>query len=355
MPAKQMHDIPDRMMAAVLHGPHELSVEEVEVPKPGPGEVLIEVAANGLCHTDVTYYSAQIPEKMRIYPLILGHEAAGKVVALGEGVTGLAKGDSVLLPPVYGCGGCGYCAVGLDNLCVKSNMLGGTRNGAYAQYVALPARFAFRMDPSIELGRACVAADAVSTTYYALKERVELKPGESVAVFGAGGLGLAALNVARELGAAKLYAIDIRDESLEAASKLGAETINSSGKEKVYKELKSLSGDGIRVALDCVGLGSTIAEAFNTVARGGEVAVIGFTLDKVTVPAGNFMGLQKRIGGSWGCPTRLFPEVVKLLESGGIDLDVLVSRHYELQDVEQAFKDLEAGSIVGRAVIRIPH
>jgi S-(hydroxymethyl)glutathione dehydrogenase/alcohol dehydrogenase len=182
-----------------------------------------------------------------------------------------------------------------------------------------------------------------------------LKPGDSVAVFGAGGLGLAALNVARELGAAKLYAVDVRDESLDAAKKLGAVAINSAGKEKIFKELKALSGDGIRIALDCVGKAVTIEEAFNTVSRGGEVGVIGFTLDKVTLPAGNFMGLQKRIGGSWGCPTRLFPEVVKLIENGGIDFNVLVSKFYDLEDVEKAFKDLETGAIVGRAVIRIPH
>jgi len=347
--------IPEKMLAAVLKGPKELSVEEVDVPKPGPGEVLIEVAANGLCHTDVTYYEAQIPEKMRIYPLILGHEAAGKVVALGEGVTDLKEGDNVLLPPVYGCGECGYCKAGLDNLCVKSMMLGGTRDGAYAQYIVIPSPFAFKMNPSVELDRACTAADAVATVYYALKERVELQPGEQVAVFGAGGLGLAALNVAGALGASKLYAIDIRDESLEAAKKLGAETINSKGEEKIHKTLKKMSGDGIRIALDCVGLGATIEAAFNTVCKGGEVAVIGFTLDKVQLRAGNFMGLQKRIGGSWGCPTRLFPEVVRLLESGSINFDVLVSRYYELKDVEQAFKDLEDGKIVGRAVIRIPH
>lgn len=347
--------IPEKMMAAVLKGPKELSVEEVDVPKPEKGEVLVEVAANGLCHTDVTYYLANIPEKMRIYPLILGHEAAGKVVALGDGVTGLAEGDSVLLPPVYGCGECGYCKAGVDNLCVKSNMLGGTRHGAYAQYVAIPAQFAFKMNPSVELERACVAADAVSTTYYALKERVGMQKGDSVAVFGAGGLGLAAINVARELGAAKTYAIDVRDESLEAAAKLGAEVINSGDKEKVYKDLKKMSGDGIRIALDCVGLGVTISEAFSTVCKGGEVAVIGFTLEKTTLPCGMFMGLQKRIGGSWGCPTRLFPEVVKLLESGGIDFDVLVSKFYDLKDVEQAFLDLEKGEIVGRSVIRIPH
>ncbi len=347
--------IPEKMIAAVLKGPKELSIEQVDVPKHGSGEVLVEVAANGLCHTDVTYYSAQIPEKMRIYPLVLGHEAAGKIAATGENVKNLKVGDNVLLPPVYGCGECGYCKAGLDNLCVKSIMLGGTRDGAYAQYTVIPAHFAFKMDPSVELDRACTAADAVSTVYYALKERVGIQPGDKVAVFGAGGLGLAALNVASVLGASKIYAIDIRDESLEAAARLGAEVINSKGDEAIHKTMKKLSGDSIRVAMDCVGYGATIEAAFNTVCRGGEVAVIGFTLDEVKLRAGNFMGLQKRIGGSWGCPTRLFPEVVKLLESGGINFDVLVSKFYELKDVEQAFRDLEDGKIVGRAVIRIPH
>jgi 2-desacetyl-2-hydroxyethyl bacteriochlorophyllide A dehydrogenase len=346
--------IPDKMVAAVLHGPKRLLVETVDVPTPGPNDVLVQIAANGLCHTDVTYYAAQIPEKMQRYPLILGHEAAGTVAALGEDVQELAVGDRVLLPPVYGCGECDYCEAGLDNLCRKSNMLGGTRNGAYAQFVRIPSRFAFKMAPSVELERACVAADAVSTVYYALKERVRLRQGDSVAVFGAGGLGLAALNVAKAMGASRLYAVDIRDDSLEAASRLGAESINSEGQEKLYKTLKSMSGDGIRIALDCVGLGTTISEAFNSVSKGGEVAVIGFTLDKVTLRAGTFMGLQKRVGGSWGCPTRLFPEVVQLLESGAIRFDVLVSKFYDLNDVEQAFNDLEAGGIVGRAVIRIP-
>ncbi len=345
--------VPEKMVAAVLHGPKTLALEEVAVPRPGRGEVLVQVTANGLCHTDVTYYEAQIPENLRRYPLILGHEAAGTVVALGAEVEHLNVGDSVLLPPVYGCGECDYCKAGLDNLCRKSVMLGGTRDGAYAQFIALPARFAFTMSPRVELERACVAADAVSTVYYALKERVQMQPGDSVAVFGVGGLGLAALNVARALGASTLYAVDIRNESLEAAGRLGAETINSSGQEKIYKQLKKMSGDGVRVALDCVGLGTTIAEAFNTVTKGGEVAVIGFTLDDVTLRAGSFMGLQKRVGGSWGCPTRLFPEVVDLVESGQLDLDVLVTRAYDLEDIEQAFKDLEDGKIVGRAVIRI--
>src|SRR3990170_3872240 len=96
--------IPEKMKAAVLHGPKELKIQDVDVPTPGPGEVLVEIAANGLCHTDVTYYEAKIPEKMRRYPLILGHEAAGKIVKLGDGTTGFKEGDSVLLPPVYGCG-----------------------------------------------------------------------------------------------------------------------------------------------------------------------------------------------------------------------------------------------------------
>ena len=106
--------------------------------------------------------------------------------------------------------------------------------------------------------------------------------------------------------------------------------------------------------MDCVGMGKTISEAFQTVRKGGEVAVIGFTLDSVQLKAGAFMGMQKRIGGSWGCPTRLFPEVIGLLEEDRIPLDVLVSRHYSLDEIQTAFDDLHGGKVLGRAVIEIP-
>lgn len=339
------------MKAAVLKAAKEMAVEEVPVPAPGEGEVLIKVAANGLCHTDLTYYEGHVKVE---YPLILGHEAAGEVVEPGPGCANLAVGDAVLLPPVYGCGQCDFCRRGEDNLCPKSIMLGGARDGAYAQYIVMPEKFAFKMKPGLDLKRVCVAADAVSTTYFALKERVSIEKGDNVAVFGAGGLGLAALAVAKALGADKLYAVDVKEGALELASKLGAEAINAAGQEKIYKSLKKMSGDSIRVALDCVGMGGTIAEAFQTVRKGGEVAVIGFTLETTQLKAGAFMGMQKRIGGSWGCPTRLFPEVIGLLDNEKIPLDVLVSRIYSLDEIQTAFDDLHSGKITGRAVIEMP-
>lgn len=339
------------MKAAVLKAAKEMVVEEIPVPVPGDGEVLVKVAANGLCHTDLTYYEGHVPVE---YPLVLGHEAAGVVEEIGSGVTGLAKGDSVLLPPVYGCGVCDFCKRGEDNLCPKSVMLGGHRDGAYAQYLTIPGQYAFKMSKDLDTSRVCVAADAVSTMYFALKERVSVTPGETVAVFGAGGLGLAAIAVSKALGAEKVYAVDVKDGALEAASKLGAEAINATGQEKLYKTLKKETGDGIRVAVDCVGMAQTINEAFQTVRKGGEVAVIGFTLDKVQLKAGAFMGMQKRIGGSWGCPTRLFPEVIELLEAGKVPVDLLVSRTYTLDDIQTAFDDLHAGKVIGRAVIEIP-
>jgi 2-desacetyl-2-hydroxyethyl bacteriochlorophyllide A dehydrogenase len=340
-----------KMIAAVLKAAKEMSVDQVAVPTPGEGEVLIHVAANGLCHTDLTYYEGHVP---CAYPLILGHEAAGVVAEVGPGVQNLSVGDAVLLPPVYGCGECAFCKRGEDNICPKSMMLGGSRDGAYAQYINMPAAYAFKMKPGLDLTRVCVAADAVSTTYYALKERVNVHEGDNVAVFGVGGLGLAALAVAKALGAEKLFAVDVKDGALELASKLGAEAINATGQEKLYKSLKKQTGDNIRVAVDCVGMGGTITEAFQTVCKGGEVAVIGFTLESVQIKAGAFMGMQKRIGGSWGCPTRLFPEVIKLLEENKIPLDVLVSRVYPLRDIQSAFDDLHSGKVLGRAVIEIP-
>ncbi len=341
-----------KMRAAVLKAAKELVVDEVPVPAPGEGEVLIKVAANGLCHTDLTIFEGHVPVE---YPLILGHEAAGTVVELGPGAKGPAVGDAVLLPPVYGCGECEFCLRGEDNLCPKSVMLGSSRHGSYAQYIVMPARYAFPVKPDLDLKRVCVAADAVSTVYFALKERVSLNGGDAVAVFGAGGLGLAALAVAKALGAGKLYAVDVKEGALELASAIGAEVINATGQEKIYKTLKKETGDGIRVAVDCVGMSRTITEAFQTVRKGGEVAVIGFTLDKVQLKAGAFMGMQKRIGGSWGCPTRLFPEVISLLDQGLIPLDVLVSRAYTLDEIKTAFDDLHAGNVLGRAVIEIPH
>jgi 2-desacetyl-2-hydroxyethyl bacteriochlorophyllide A dehydrogenase len=339
------------MKAAVLKAAKEMSVDEVPVPVPEEGEVLVNVAANGLCHTDLTYYEGHVPCN---YPLILGHEAAGVVAETGPGVKSLKKGDAVLLPPVYGCGECVFCKRGEDNICPKSVMLGGSRDGAYAQYLTLPAAYTFKMKPGLDLKRVCVAADAVSTTYFAMKERVRVQAGDRVAVFGAGGLGLAALAVAKALGAEKCFAVDVKDGALELAAKLGAEVINATGQEKIYKSLKKMSGDGIRVAVDCVGMGQTVSEAFQTVCKGGEVAVIGFTLEAVQLKAGAFMGMQKRIGGSWGCPTRLFPEVVGLLEENKIPLDVLVSRVYPLDEIQTAFDDLHGGKVLGRAVIEIP-
>ncbi|MBU0755308.1 MAG: alcohol dehydrogenase catalytic domain-containing protein [Planctomycetes bacterium] len=339
------------MKAAVLKAAKEMVVEEIAVPVPAEGEVLIKVSANGLCHTDLTYYEGHVKVN---YPLVLGHEAAGVVAAVKGDGAGLVEGDCVLLPPVYGCGECAFCLRGDDNLCPQGVMLGGQRDGAYAQYLTLPARYAFKMKKGLDLTRACVAADAVATVYFALKERVAVKPGDGVAVFGAGGLGLAALAVAKALGAEKLVAVDVKEGALELASKIGAEAVNAAGQEKVYKTLKKMTGDGIRVAIDCVGMGQTISEAFQTVQKGGDVAVIGFTLDTVQLKAGAFMGMQKRIGGSWGCPTRLFPEVIGLLEAGKIPLDLLVSRIYPLADIQTAFDDLHKGRVTGRAVIEIP-
>ncbi len=338
------------MKAAVLKAAKELKVEEVPVPAPGEGEVLVKVAANGLCHTDLTIYEGHVPVK---YPVILGHECAGVVEEVGPGAVGIETGDAVLLPPVYGCGECAVGLRGEDNLCAKSVMLGAARDGAYAEYITIPGKYAFKMKPGMDLKKVCVAADAVSTIYFALKERLSLVRGDSVAVFGAGGLGLAALAVARALGAERLFAVDVKEGALELAAKLGAEIINAAGQEKIYKTLKKMTGDDIRLAVDCVGLGATISEAFQTVRKGGEVAVIGFTLEKVQLKAGAFMGLQKRIGGSWGCPTRLFPEVIGLLEENKIPLDVLVSRSYSLDEIQAAFDDLHSGKVLGRAVIEI--
>ena len=178
------------MKAALFHGPHRaLEVVDVPTPAPGPGEVLVKVAGCGLCHTDLHYLDHGV-DTFKRPPLILGHEAAGIIAALGPETDGRAVGDRVLIPAVLSCGWCPYCRQGRENLCSNLVMLGNNVDGAYAEYVVVPARELVPVPEGVPLEQACVIADAVSTPYHAVKHRGRVRLGDTVAVVGCGGVGL---------------------------------------------------------------------------------------------------------------------------------------------------------------------
>ncbi len=331
------------MRAAVFHGPgRPLELTEVETPTPGLGDVLVRVAGCGLCHTDLHYIDHGV-KTFKPPPLILGHEAAGTVAELGEGVTDRSVGDRVLIPAVLSCGRCGYCRQGRENLCESLVMLGNHVDGAYAEYVSVPASELVSLSEDLPLERACVIADAVSTPYHAVKNRGRVRMGDDVAVVGCGGVGLNVVQCAVAAGA-RVLAIDLNEERLEIARTLGAaETIDSREVERVDKHVRRLTDGGVDVAFEAIGTPATIELAFSLLRRGGRLCVIGYSQEPVTVSAARLMYYELEMVGSLACGGGEYPEIVDLVREGKLQLDPIVSGTVSLEEINEAFDRLRHG------------
>lgn len=269
------------LKAAVLHPGGRFELSEVAVPAPANGEILVRVAACGICHTDLHYVDHGV--KTFKSPVILGHEVSGTVAALGPGVTGFREGDRVLLPAVFTCGTCRPCRSGRENICEQMKMLGNHVDGAYAEYVVAPARDTFSLPAEIPLAEACLIGDAMSTPYHAVKHRAQVRLGESVAVFGCGGVGINAVQFAA-LAGGHVIAVDIDDRKLELARQFGArDTLNARGVERVDKELKKRTGGGVDVAMEIIGKPETIRNAYESLRPGGRLCQVGYTAEPVTL------------------------------------------------------------------------
>lgn len=331
------------MKAAIYPGSGKpLNIVDVPRPEPKPGEVVIRVAACGLCHTDLHYLDHAVPT-FKTPPIILGHEAAGTVATLGEGVSGFKTGDRVLAPSVWACGRCRFCRAGRENLCSDLVMPGNHVDGAYAEYLAAPAKELVPIPESIPLERACVIADAVSTPYHAVKRRGQVRAGDTVAVVGCGGVGLNVVQCAAVAGAS-VIAVDLNDARLELARQLGARvTLNPGTVARVDKEVRRLTDGGVDVAFEVVGNPKTIDLAFNLIRKGGRLVVIGFSHDSVPINAGKLMFYELELAGSLGCGAGEYPEIVSLVEAGRIKLEPVVSGSVPLERINEGLDRLRRG------------
>jgi 6-hydroxycyclohex-1-ene-1-carbonyl-CoA dehydrogenase len=331
------------MKAAVFHGNgSRLTIEEMPLPDLREGDALLRVAACGLCHTDLHYLDHGVPT-FRKPPIILGHEAAGIVDRIGPGVSGIAPGDRVLAPSVWACGRCRYCRAGRENLCAELVMPGNHVHGGFAEFLAVPAKELVRLPPELPLERACVIADAVSTPYHAVKQRGQVRAGDSVAVVGCGGVGLNVVQCA-SLAGATVIAVDLNDARLALAKRLGARhTINPTATERVDKEVRKLTDGGVDVAFEVVGNPKTIDLAFNLLRKGGRLVVIGFSHEAVPINAAKLMFYELELVGSLGCGGGLYPEIVALVASGRIDLEPIVSGTLPLERINEGFDRLRRG------------
>ena len=212
------------MKAAVFHAAHRpLELTEIPTPEPGPGQVLVKVAACGLCHTALHFIDHDTPT-FKTPPLVLGHEISGTIAELGAGVTGWKDGDAVLLPAVLTCGACGACREGRENICDHNQMFGNHVDGGFAEFVVAPAKDVFSLPPEIPLEAGSIIADAITTPFHAVVRRGKVVPGDWVLVLGCGGVGLNIVQLAAAIGA-RVIAVDMAADKLDWARKLGAEVL----------------------------------------------------------------------------------------------------------------------------------
>jgi 6-hydroxycyclohex-1-ene-1-carbonyl-CoA dehydrogenase len=331
------------MKAAVFHGAgRPLDVTDVPTPKPGPGEALIRVVGCGLCHTDLHYLDHGV-KTFKTPPLILGHEAAGTVAELGAGVTSRQVGDRVVIPAVLSCGRCRYCRQGRENLCDQLAMLGNNIDGAYAEYVVVPAAELVPVPERIPLEQASVIADAVSTPYHAVTRRGKVRPGDQVVVVGCGGVGLNVVQCAAVAGG-RVIAVDVNDQRLETARRLGAvETVNPKGIQRPDKRVRELTGGGADVAFEAIGSPGTIQLAYGLLRRGGRLCVIGYSAEEVALSAARLMYFELEIVGSLGCGAGEYPEIIGLVEAGRLRLDEIVSGTIPLARINEGLDRLRRG------------
>ena len=340
------------MRAAVFYESSvPLYIEDVPIPELSDGEILVKVAACGLCHTDLHYIDHGVPT-VKHPPLILGHEATGIVSLTASGVIGIKEGDRVLLPAILTCGKCSACRVGRENICQHMRMFGNDIDGAYAEYVVAPAKDVFILPEEIPLIEGCIIADAVTTPYHAVKNRAEVRPGDYVVVYGCGGVGLNVVQFANLAGGI-VIAVDVSDEKLDWARQFGAAfTLNPlqiNG--EVARTVRKLTVGGADIAIEAIGNPNTIQAAFSTLHPGGRLVVVGYTEHEVALSAGRIMYREMEIRGSLGCRPVDYPRVIELAKSGRIQVSPLVTARYPLEEINAGLDTLRNGKGIRSVVV----
>ena len=339
------------MKAVVFHGKEGgLKLEDIATPVPGPDPVLVKVAACGVCHTDLHYIEHGVPT-FKAPPIVLGHEASGIIAEAGANISKFSEGDRVLIPAVLTCGRCSACRLGRENICSNITMLGNHFDGAYAEYVVVPAKDLLHVPESIPLEEASIIADAISTPYHAVKNRARVRPGDTVAIFGCGGVGINTVQLATAAGG-YVIAVDINERKLEWAREFGAvKTINASKVDRVDKEIKKLTGGGADIAIEVIGNPKTIVQAFESVRVGGRLCVVGYTPEAISIIAGKIMFKELEIVGSLGCRPVDYVPLIRMVEQGLIELKKLVTHRFRLDELDKAFDVMKEGLSLRSIVI----
>jgi alcohol dehydrogenase, propanol-preferring len=332
----------DKMKAARFHKVKvPLAIEEIDIPHPGPGEVLIEMKACGICATDV-HIALEGTVPTAYTPMTIGHEPSGVVSELGREVKGWKKGDRVAILPQVTCGTCPQCREGRDGICTKTRVLGMHREGAFADYLAIAAKSLIRIPDNVSFVEAAIMTDAVATPFHAVTKRGRVKPGETVAVFGCGGLGMNAIQACKLSGAAHVIAVDTSDFALERALRVGADSTVKVESDKTYKDVIAVNGGGVDIAFEFVGINATIDQAVRSLRRGGRAVTVGIGSERINIsPPFFFVYNDLSLIGSFGSDISDLQSLMALAARGKLDLTESISSVIPLSQINQGISDLE--------------
>ncbi len=367
------------MRAVVLEAPEtDLRVEEIPVPEPRRGEVLVKVTACGVCHTDLHVIKNETPFPT---PAVLGHEITGVVEALGPGVEELAgelrEGSRVAASFIMPCGRCQYCVRGRDDVCERFFSLnrlkgvlydGETRlfredrsplamysMGGLAEYAVVPITDVFLLPDNLPPEESAILGCAAFTAYGAVRHAADLRPGETAAVVAMGGVGSNIVQIARAFSASQIIAVDVMQEKLETARDLGAtDTVNGSEEDAVERVRELTEGKGVDVAFEALGRPETFTQAASVLRDGGRMVAVGIAPGRTTAPVEitQLVRRSQRIIGSYGARTRAdMPDILSLVSQGFLNPQDTVTRKFSLEEADSAYKALDRGEISGRAVI----
>ncbi len=360
--------------AVLFETGQKLEICELDVQDPGPGEVRIRMVAGGVCHSDLHVMTGHLSAPL---PAVLGHEGAGIVADVGEGVTSVRPGDHVIPLWRLSCGECEYCTGGRPALCQagteirwSGRLLDGTSRfkldgkeikhfagvSSFSNYTVLPEKAVVKIPDDLPLERAALLGCAVITGVGAVVNAAQVRPGRTVAVFGCGGVGINVVQGAILAGAEKIIAVDLLESRLEHAKRFGATHAVSASAGDPVEQIRDLTGGrGVDYAFEVVGLPATMRQAYDSLAKRGVAMIVGLTptTAEVTVPALSLVYEERVLTGSLygsAAPKTDIPRLIDLYRGGSLKLDELLTRSYPIEEINQAYDALESGETL-RSVV----
>lgn len=358
------------MRAAVLQqiGDDDLDVrDDVEAVGPKAGEVRVRIRATGICHSDRHAMTGAIPQPA---PSVLGHEGAGEVIAVGEGVTTVVPGDHVIVVWIPPCGGCTYCIKGQPNLCMSgvtdafvnprfligdTQVYGMAGTGTFSEELVLPERAVVKIDNDVPFDIAALVGCGVITGVGSVVNAAKLEPGSTAVVIGCGGVGISVIQGARLAGAATILAVDLVDQKLEWAREFGATHTCTPDQLPEQMGLLTDEGQGFDYGFEVIGRSDTIRSAYDATRRGGKTVVIGVGRpeDMVQFSAFEFFFAEKTLMGSvYGSSDvrRDLHRLIRLWKAGRLDLERMITRRLDLKEVNDGFRAMEKGEVIRQVI-----